>query len=312
MDDVSPRLEMAESDTAAQKMANDEASDDNSRVVEVAGGEDTLPTVLCSFVDGVWPLPSDVGDPLLQRLRAASCEAAPASDAQNFGRDCRWTKQAAAPRHPHHLVDLYLPNMVLRSIDVGCRNHFSSYVLGSCLRIPSLVLCLLGCSICRRSINCYILHFHHSYLCNFCSHDCYRKEEKLSTSAYRVGVFTELLQQLQLKGLHIDELYSLDLDALKDLQPIDGLILLYKWRPPEKDERPVIKDAVPNVFFANQIINSACATQAIVSVLLNSSGITLSEDLKKLKEFAKDMKISFIAMMLIKDSPNPIDGRSLI
>ena len=41
--------------------------------------------------------------------------------------------------------------------------------------------------------------------------------------------------------------------------------------------------------FYLQIINSACATQAIVSVLLNSSGITLSDDLKKLKEFAKDL-----------------------
>ncbi|KAI4988600.1 hypothetical protein ZWY2020_035840 [Hordeum vulgare] len=71
MDDLSPRVEMAESDAPAGKMANGEASDDNGRAIEVVGGEDTLPTVLCSFVDGVLPPPGNDGDPLLQRPRGS-------------------------------------------------------------------------------------------------------------------------------------------------------------------------------------------------------------------------------------------------
>ncbi|KAE8808879.1 hypothetical protein D1007_14631 [Hordeum vulgare] len=98
MDDLSPRVEMAESDAAAGKMANGEASDDNGRAVEVAGGEDTLSAVLRSFVDGVWPPPGNGGDPLLQRLRAASCEAASRlwDASRNSARDLLpWTKQGS-------------------------------------------------------------------------------------------------------------------------------------------------------------------------------------------------------------------------
>ncbi|KAI4983357.1 hypothetical protein ZWY2020_023849 [Hordeum vulgare] len=62
MDDLSPCVEMAESDAVAGKMANGEASDDNGRAVEVAGGKDTFPAVLRSFVDGVWPPPGNGGD----------------------------------------------------------------------------------------------------------------------------------------------------------------------------------------------------------------------------------------------------------
>lgn len=66
-----------------------------------------------------------------------------------------------------------------------------------------------------------------------------------------------------------------------------GLVFLFKWTS-EADARPTLKETEgSNVFFARQVISNACATQAILAVLLNAEGLKdkLGAQLTQFREF---------------------------
>eukprot|EP00299_Pterocystis_sp_00344_P013729 c6758_g1_i1.p1 GENE.c6758_g1_i1~~c6758_g1_i1.p1 ORF type:complete len:311 (+),score=49.74 c6758_g1_i1:43-975(+) len=97
------------------------------------------------------------------------------------------------------------------------------------------------------------------------------------------GVFTDLIEQIGTKGVEVRELWSLDdLDHIPG--KLHGLIFLFKWRP-EEDPRKTVNWEDVDIFFAKQVVNNACATQAILSVLMNASDLELGPILTAFKDF---------------------------
>ncbi|EXJ92047.1 ubiquitin carboxyl-terminal hydrolase L5 [Capronia epimyces CBS 606.96] len=96
------------------------------------------------------------------------------------------------------------------------------------------------------------------------------------------GVFTSLIEQLGVKGVQFEELVSLDADSIRALSPVYGVIFLFKWigSSSENQDAPLdgsydtVAADKEGLFFAAQIIQNACGTQAILSVILNNDKST--------------------------------------
>ncbi|XP_072308469.1 ubiquitin carboxyl-terminal hydrolase BAP1 isoform X2 [Eucyclogobius newberryi] len=108
------------------------------------------------------------------------------------------------------------------------------------------------------------------------------------------GLFTLLVEDFGVKGVQVEEIYDLQ---SKCQSPVYGFIFLFKWIEERRsrrkvntlvDETSVIdEDIVNDMFFAHQLIPNSCATHALLSVLLNCSGVELGITLSRIKAFTK-------------------------
>lgn len=100
------------------------------------------------------------------------------------------------------------------------------------------------------------------------------------------GVFTELIKELGVEDILVEEIYDLSEESFERLKPIYGLIFLFNW---ENTTAEVDMSMINNMFFARQEVKNACATQAILGILLNRNEIKLGETLENFKQYTKDM-----------------------
>ena len=92
------------------------------------------------------------------------------------------------------------------------------------------------------------------------------------------GVFTELVEKLGIQDVQFDDLYSIDSDSLNSMSPLYGVVFLFKYgnvdRSYAKDGNKPLDGEYDTeyqskgIFFANQIIQNACATQAVLNMSL--------------------------------------------
>lgn len=113
------------------------------------------------------------------------------------------------------------------------------------------------------------------------------------------AVFTEILEEIGVTGVQVEEPYSLDTAELQRFGKVHGIIFLFRYRGNEQEHARsrtgsiLTEDTQPHdLFFANQVIQNACATQAILSIILNTgrdNGVDIGDELNRLKQFTVGM-----------------------
>lgn len=115
------------------------------------------------------------------------------------------------------------------------------------------------------------------------------------------AVFTQLLKTLGTPYI-VDDLHSLEPDALSELQPIHAFIFLFKCLPLALEEpRALAGEYDPDFtgFFAHQTANNACATLAVINALGNIPSLKSDSRLADLLNFTTGMDPQTCGMAIV-------------
>ena len=96
-------------------------------------------------------------------------------------------------------------------------------------------------------------------------------------------VFTQLTNNLGVKGVHVEEILSFD-SLENSNNPIYGLIFISKYIKNIIETPNIISNYDKDLFFSKQLLENQNATQALLSIILNNEDkIEIGQNLKEIK-----------------------------
>ena len=111
-------------------------------------------------------------------------------------------------------------------------------------------------------------------------------------------MFTTLIRTLGVRGVAVEEVYDIHPGALERPAPL-GLVLCFTCQNEDDDSHGrsrkthragvSTRDAAEAIWFANQLVDDACASLAILNVLFNCPGVELGDELEAFKVETAEM-----------------------
>ncbi|KAL7917012.1 cysteine proteinase [Trichoderma austrokoningii] len=100
--------------------------------------------------------------------------------------------------------------------------------------------------------------------------------------------FNTILQDLGVRDIKVQELFSIDQSWIDTLpKPVYGLIFLFQYTPEWDDDGG--EDETGSLWFANQTTSNACATFALLNIVMNAPHVELGDQLREFKEATRNL-----------------------
>ncbi|KAI0836162.1 cysteine proteinase [Hypoxylon sp. FL0890] len=104
------------------------------------------------------------------------------------------------------------------------------------------------------------------------------------------GFFNAMLQELGAKDFKVQEVYSLDPEILAFLpKPVHGLVFLFEYEGDNEPSHENRQRCPDHLWFANQTTANACATVALMNIIMNAQGASLGSQLQEFKDSTMEL-----------------------